>query len=90
MKVYISADIEGIASISHWDEAGKQAPAIHTAAISDCRGAPPLASRRLRMNQDHPAPPPPSDRLGVSQPEAQLNIAKPAVEPIDQPAGISG
>jgi len=55
MKVYISADIEGIASISHWDEAGKQAPTIHTAAISEGCGAPPLASRRLRMNQDRPS-----------------------------------
>jgi D-aminopeptidase len=23
MKVYISADIEGVAGIAHWDEAGK-------------------------------------------------------------------
>ena len=38
MRVYISADIEGIAGISHWDEAGKQAPAVHTAAISEGRG----------------------------------------------------
>jgi D-amino peptidase len=26
MKVYISADIEGVAGIAHWDEAGKKQP----------------------------------------------------------------
>jgi len=43
MEVYISADIEGIASISHWDEAGKQAPTVHTAAISEGCGAPTIS-----------------------------------------------
>jgi len=29
MKLYISADIEGIAGISHWDEASKNKPEYH-------------------------------------------------------------
>jgi hypothetical protein len=90
MRVYISADIEGIAGISHWDEAGKQTPAVHTAAISEGRGASTIGTSPVVHKSGRPAPPPPSDRLGISQLEAQLNIAKLAVEPIDQPAGISG
>ena len=33
MKIYISADIEGIAGISHWDEAGKPTQHIRSSAL---------------------------------------------------------
>jgi len=34
MKLYISADIEGIAGISHWDEASKNKPEYHEFSLN--------------------------------------------------------
>jgi D-amino peptidase len=46
MKLYISADIEGIAGITHWDEAGKNKPEYHEfreymtrEVVAACEGA---------------------------------------------------
>ena len=46
MKVYISVDIEGVAGITHWDEATKQKPGyteyrerMTAEAVAACEGA---------------------------------------------------
>lgn len=60
MKVYISVDIEGVAGISHWDEATKDHPtypefrALMTAeAIAACKGAIAAGATEILLKDAH-------------------------------------